>query len=59
MLVAEHIRSQGKSGIDRYCLRQAYTQSNMLPDTVVQQAANVEVEKIFLSQSDQVEHGGF
>ncbi|MCB1860748.1 MAG: glycosyltransferase [Chromatiaceae bacterium] len=59
MLVAEHIRSHRENPASTVIVSGRLTQSNMLPDTVVQQAANVEVEKIFLSQSDQVEHGGF
>lgn len=58
-LVAEHIRSHRENPQPHIFVSGRLTQSPDLPPTVVQLAANVEVEKIFLSESDQVEHGGF
>jgi glycosyltransferase involved in cell wall biosynthesis len=58
-LVAEHVRSHQEHPADNIVVSGRLTQSEKLPDTVLQRAANVEVEKIFRSKSDQVEHGGF
>lgn len=58
-LVLEHLRSHRENPEPNVVVSGRITQSKALPQTVVQLAANVEVEKVFLSESKQVEHGGF
>jgi hypothetical protein len=58
-LVAEHLRSHRENPDPAVVVAGGLTQSKDLPDTVFQRAANRQVEAIFLSKSDQVEHGGF
>lgn len=58
-LVEGHIEAHRRNPEPHIVVAGKLTQSEQLPDTVIQRAANVEVEKIFVSESDQVEHGGF
>ena len=59
MLVAEHLRSHRENPHPRVIVAGKLNQSPSLPDTAFQRATNLQVEKVFASEFDNVEHGGF
>ena len=58
-LVEEHLRSHREHPDRRIVIAGRLTQSPGLPDTVFQRAISTQVEMVFQSQFNNVEHGGF